>query len=987
MNKTQNFQHNPKHNSARSLISASMIIFLPFLRNSYHFIIIWCLLFTEITGLVFANRFYNLSFELFVIWIVLFAAFVIITLVFKFIPKMNVFYLFFLHGILYLSVLINVLPDLFLENGFYLLIGYWSQFIIDSLPKKDSHRILSEVGITINNSLFVILLIVLKSPTFGLFCSVLILLMHVFVTFINKNNKSSKEKEIPQTEPWKQILTSMFSGIFFILKVKPDIITTNVYDKGTFATQERGTILPEKYFELLMVNDKGLESNLINLKDCLEFGLRDFKVSKILQQDKITKFIKGAHDLNENEHDKKLLSSNKDLDNEQNKSFCIFKFLNGCLLSAFKSKKNRRFSAFLGVDSMSEKLLCNGSFKNNNYLLTITKMEENNSSYILFDFAERNADCPPAKEVYNFKDQMLANVAHDLRSPINGILSFIDLSIEAKEEKERLKNLQYAKISGNLLLNLVSDILDFSVIRDGKLNVQVKPFQLKELVNEVVNLMRLQAEMKQLQIKIENNMDPMFILQSDRRRLSQLLINLLGNSIKFTSKGYIKLKICKTCFRNVIKFEIKDTGVGIKPEILPQLFKPFATFDTETGLNKYGIGLGLNICKMIVSLLGPCDSLFVSSVYHKGTKFGFLLFTNIKEKTLANRLGCDQNVIFKEYNSYGIFNSLQRRKRMRNSTLLNGNNFDYAESLPCKEFLKRRISTLNIILKDPVFILPPYKQEEVVEDLPMEKKLNPTDYFSNYNRESSLSMLGDEFLAMSDLVSQPFQKNKRNNEISSLIGKTVRSNTINSKIQDPMKEFQENESPIQSMSSKQLTTNCKSFMKTHSNSYQNLTGKRPPEKKKMISTQDVSLVIENKIEVINKNITLLLVDDNPFNLLILSEYLKKLKEYSITSYNAYNGSQAMDIFHSLNQPSSKSPISMVLMDCQMPILDGYETAKQMRGLMEEKNYSPVFIIAITAFQDEGKCLEAGMNSFLMKPVNEKDFLAAIRLWSSSDNEG
>ena len=158
--------------------------------------------------------------------------------------------------------------------------------------------------------------------------------------------------------------------------------------------------------------------------------------------------------------------------------------------------------------------------------------------------------------------------------------------------------------------------------------------------------MRLQAEMKQLQIKIVNNMDPMFILQSDRRRLSQLLINLLGNSIKFTSKGFIKLKICKTYFRNVIKFEIKDTGVGIKPEILPQLFKPFATFDTETGLNKYGIGLGLNICKMIVSLLGPCDSLFVSSVYHTGTKFGFLLFTNIKEKTLSYCLKNKLKIIY-----------------------------------------------------------------------------------------------------------------------------------------------------------------------------------------------------------------------------------------------------------------------------------------------------------------------------------------------------
>jgi len=296
----------------------------------------------------------------------------------------------------------------------------------------------------------------------------------------------------------------------------------------------------------------------------------------------------------------------------------------------------------------------------------------------------------------------LANVAHDLRSPINGILSFIDLSIDAKEEKERLKNLEYAKISGNLLLNLVSDILDFSVIRDGKLNIQVKPFPLKEWLNEVVNLMTLQAEMKQLQIQVENDLDPFFVLQSDRRRLSQLVINLLGNSIKFTNKGIIKLKISKTNFRNVVKFEIKDTGIGIKPEILPQLFKPFATFDTEKGLNKYGIGLGLNICKMIVGLLGPCDSMFVSSIYHKGTKFGFLLFTNIKEKTISSKKSQNEsnraNVIFNEYNSFGILKNPLNKRIIRTSTSYPKKNYPNEELDQISIWISKKTKMRNMIL-------------------------------------------------------------------------------------------------------------------------------------------------------------------------------------------------------------------------------------------------------------------------------------------------
>ncbi|MCB0745696.1 MAG: hypothetical protein KDC67_17465, partial [Ignavibacteriae bacterium] len=240
----------------------------------------------------------------------------------------------------------------------------------------------------------------------------------------------------------------------------------------------------------------------------------------------------------------------------------------------------------------------------------------------------------------------------------------------AKTEAERKKNLEYAKICGNLLLNLVGDILDFSVIREGSLKIQIKPFQLKELVDEVINLMKLSAEMKQIQIKLNYKIDPKIVLQSDRMRISQLLINLLGNSIKFTNKGYVKLKINETPFTNVLKFEIIDTGIGLKPEIIPQLFKPFATFDTEKGLNKYGIGLGLNICQMIISLLGPSDSLFVSSIYHYGTKFGFLLFTNIKEKTLnlKNKLSENSNhtnVVYNDYFSFRMLKKPKSRKKLR----------------------------------------------------------------------------------------------------------------------------------------------------------------------------------------------------------------------------------------------------------------------------------------------------------------------------------
>jgi len=917
--------------------------------------------------------------------------------------------MFYTHGALYLLMLISVLPELILEKDIYLLMGYWAQFIIDSAPNKCGSGVLSELGIFLNYCLFLVLIILMKSSIFGICCSVLIAVLHFSLNTTDKINKkhSVNEEKLSENQPWKNILKSLYPGIMFLVKVKPHhnkMNDLNVDEKNNLLTQEtRNQEYMEKFFDLILVNDQCTDGNLLLLRDCFEFALKNFEVIKLVKKEQMGSHISSNYipvvqdfDLEETGNDRKKLLSQKDLGKDQNISMAVFNFLKTCLIRA-NENKDRKISCSLKDETISNygKTVCHGKIKDHgqaNYVLTMTEFmdksfDQSDGHYVLFEFVEKAEEGVNSKEVYNFKDQMLANVAHDLRSPINGILSFIDLSIDAKEEKERLKNLEYAKISGNLLLNLVSDILDFSVIRDGKLNIQVKPFPLKEWLNEVVNLMTLQAEMKQLQIQVENDLDPFFVLQSDRRRLSQLVINLLGNSIKFTNKGIIKLKISKTNFRNVVKFEIKDTGIGIKPEILPQLFKPFATFDTEKGLNKYGIGLGLNICKMIVGLLGPCDSMFVSSIYHKGTKFGFLLFTNIKEKTISSKKSQNEsnraNVIFNEYNSFGILKNPLNKRIIRTSTSY-PKKIDFKKILGIKKLSKRRTRSdfyldfkENKNEKHDTLLFRKFKSDEVKDNFPLDERLNPFDYFSNYNHDSTSTFIGDEIKEFSGLPN--LRKRTHSSEIPSL--RNMKLTSYNSSYSEIEDEFNSNESPLKLISMKQQQLTRNKFMKTNNNI--RLTEKHKIFKKKMVSTQEISLNLTEKEHDKKNRINLLLVDDNPFNLLILSEYLKKLKGYALTSTNAYNGAMALEMFQSQNPPSAKFPIDLILMDCQMPILDGYDTSKAIRNLIEQENYQPVSIIAITAFQDEKKCLEAGMNSYLMKPVNEKDFLDAMRMWINS----
>ena len=229
--------------------------------------------------------------------------------------------------------------------------------------------------------------------------------------------------------------------------------------------------------------------------------------------------------------------------------------------------------------------------KNEKAKISVYEILWNDEPSILFrmDTLLLEEEVGKLKELNQYKDQILSSVSHDLRTPLNGINFVLEQIEELTSEKEILSKVSWAKANSNLLLSLINDILDYSQIKMNKLKISISSINLKKIIDEIISLMDITASLKKISLKLSFMMNENTIIQSDERRIKQVLINLIGNALKFTNYGFVELKVSE-CGENYIKFEIIDTGVGIKPEIIPKLTQPFETFDTDDGLNKHGIG-------------------------------------------------------------------------------------------------------------------------------------------------------------------------------------------------------------------------------------------------------------------------------------------------------------------------------------------------------------------------------------------------------------
>ena len=273
------------------------------------------------------------------------------------------------------------------------------------------------------------------------------------------------------------------------------------------------------------------------------------------------------------------------------------------------------------------------------YFYPVEKEQKEDAPKVMITLVNINAEIEnlSLSKSIEEKDMILATVTHDMRTPLTAIKHTLQKIIELKDINftEGLLNLLKGSVTSCELLHfLINDIIDAAkLIKTGKVTLNVEQIDIGKVFTDIFTMMQSRFKEKGLDFFTHIDGTVPDIIVTDSRRLKQIILNFLSNSLKFTTKGRVSLLAkMKKNSKSVIEIIVKDTGMGIKEAEQQRIFEKF--FTSGGSLNKNGVGLGLGICKKLASLLGPNDQIYFRSKYKKGSKFWIRIFTDVEASTL-----------------------------------------------------------------------------------------------------------------------------------------------------------------------------------------------------------------------------------------------------------------------------------------------------------------------------------------------------------------